>query len=375
MEIDREDKYFFQVDLLKAAAIIFVLIDHGFPWEMREGLGIFLWQRMSIPLFMVILGFNAGISFKRKGNSTLKSLYSWNYFKNRFWRYIFPYLVYYLVSVIVGLILFGTIQNMIANLLWDERVLFLGVSPFGGAGIWFIPVLFQSILVIPLLYKGFSGKTYWAILTLILCLLINFITHLLLFRFTGGSIDSNEEWFDVLFYFYFWITMYIWGIGLGMWFSRNHELFSIENAFMWIIAPLAIWYVVLFQFFDFRIPYIRGDYNIIFYTYAAFIFLVVMKLVPKNPKNKVARGIAWIGKSSYHIFLTQMFYYVLMGIIFGSSECLGGTEPLFCIGYLILSIIICCSIGVLWQYIEIRIRKIRKTKKVIIDSSEALNSL
>lgn len=370
LEEKSKKNYYFQVDLLKAIMIIFVISEHALirlPAEIRDAMVVNLWQRLSIPFFVVILGFNMGLSFKKSGKTSLKELYSWHYFKNKFWRYVFPYLLFYVISLIVGLFIYGSFESIISNQLYpfnDERHLYLGITPFWGPGVWFIPFLFQTILIMPIIYKGFSGKTVWALLTLILCIAINFITSLLIF-FIFGDIGSIEEWRNLTF-FYMTIFMYIGGIGLGMWFSRNHNLFSLHNLFMWIVFPLCAYYIYLFQFHDFEFEFMRSDYNLIFYTYVAFIFLIVMLICPNNPKNKLTKGIAWIGKSSYHILLVQIFYFGLMIAFTGEFACIVGASDLtFCILYDIISIIICVFIGILWCFTEIKIRNYRLSRKQV----------
>ena len=377
-KISLQDKskrnYYYQVDLLKAFMIIFVISEHALvrlPTEIRDVMVVHLWQRLSIPFFVVILGFNMGLSFKRTGRSSLKELYSWHYFKKKFWRYVFPYLLLYVISLIVGLVIYGSFENIVSNQLYplmDERHLYLGITPFWGPGVWFIPFLFQTILIMPIIYKGFSGKTVWALLTLILCITINIITSILMF-FSFGDIESIEEWRTMTFY-YMAIFMYIGGIGLGMWFSRNHKLVSLHNLFMWIVFPLCAYYIYLFQFHDFEIEFLRSDYNIIFYSYVAFIFLIVMLIFPNNPKNKFARGIAWIGKSSYHILLVQIFYFGLMQAFTGSFACIlpdpyESSDLIFCIFFDIIAITICVVIGVLWCFTETKIRNYRLSRKQV----------
>ncbi len=100
----RENKKdFFQIDFLKAVMIFLVIFDHTIPWTIKDNIGVALWERISIPVFLVILGFNMGLSFERKGETSLKKLYS-SYFNRKYWRYIHPFLFLYLISSIFGLI-------------------------------------------------------------------------------------------------------------------------------------------------------------------------------------------------------------------------------------------------------------------------------
>jgi fucose 4-O-acetylase-like acetyltransferase len=102
---ERNDRYF-QVDFLKAIMIFLVIFDHTVPWELKNFMGVALWERISIPIFLVIMGFNMGLSFKKTGEISLKKLYSRRYLKKKFWRYIFPFLVLYMISTIFGLIVY-----------------------------------------------------------------------------------------------------------------------------------------------------------------------------------------------------------------------------------------------------------------------------
>ena len=97
----REDNnYFFQIDFLKAVMIFLVIFDHTIPWFIKNDMGVALWERISIPVFLVILGFNMGLSFERKGETSLKKLYS-GYFKHKYWRYLHPFLFLYVKFFIV----------------------------------------------------------------------------------------------------------------------------------------------------------------------------------------------------------------------------------------------------------------------------------
>ncbi len=44
------------------------------------------------------------------------------------------------------------------------------------------------------------------------------------------------------------VLFYLPGIGLGMWFSFDHDITSKRNRFMWILAPISVIYInVLIQ--------------------------------------------------------------------------------------------------------------------------------
>ena len=198
-EIEIKDKRFFQVDVIKVIMIFLVIYDHTIPWVIKGELGVALWERISIPVFLVIMGFNMGLSFSKMEDKRLRKLYSWRYFKKKFWRYIYPFIVLWLVSSLIGLAINGfdlDALNQYEGGGWDFEHLFIGIIPFWGPGNWFLPVIFWTILLLPLLYKGFSGKLIWRILTLLLCYVIEISLQLALFNIFGSSFPTWEAYFE-----------------------------------------------------------------------------------------------------------------------------------------------------------------------------------
>ncbi len=364
IEQENKSKNFFQIDFLKAIMIAFVVLDHALAYSPIFGVGYQLWERMSIPVFLIILGFNMGKSFAREGDASLKKLYSISYFKKKFWRFIFPYIIFYIVSTSIGFIIYGAYFPETFSENWFLEYIVFQKSLLEGPGNWFIPVLIQSILLLPLLYYLFSKKP---ILTLILCFLIEFCMHLFLFFYIGPITGIDDILQELMFRQV--IFLYLSAVGMGIWFSQNHDLFSKRNLFVWILFPVSLIYMIAWDFFGFRLQIngsgiVRGDYNYLTFIYSALIFLIVLRLLPKNPKNPIAKGISAVGKATFHIYLVQDLYYVCLYIAYdsvwssvgfvGIVNALGiASGNLFVnIGLLIINWIICISIGVLWWYIE-----------------------
>ena len=83
---EKKPSSFFQVDVLKAIMIFLVIFDHTIPWDIKNNLGVALWERISIPVFLVIMGFNMGLSFQKQKNQSLGNLYSRKYFRHKILR-------------------------------------------------------------------------------------------------------------------------------------------------------------------------------------------------------------------------------------------------------------------------------------------------
>ena len=384
---EQENKHsnFFQVDVLKTLMIFLVIFDHTIPWDIKNNLGVALWERISIPVFLVIMGFNMGLSFQKKKNqSVFFGLYSWKYFLHKIKRYIFPFIILYIISSIIGGIFYGASLQEIMTGQWgtsyDTRHLFVGILPFWGPGNWFIPVIFGSIIIMPLIYKGFSGSTFRAVVSLAICFLIeislqSYICESLKNPFPPPTYLSWDDYYNALLIL-FSIFFYLSAIGLGMWFSRNHDIFNVRNCFMWILFPLSLIYLIAYQFFDFRfldefgVSHITGDYNFLVFPYSAFLFLIALKILPSKSKNWFSKGIKKISRSTYHILLTQILYFAIVVAIYGDhyGASIFGINPdqdIIAFLYLIINWIICIPIGVLWWYAEIKIKPILR-KCIII---------
>ena len=366
-DIKKETSTFFQIDFLKSLMIAFVIIDHSVLRVLVWGAGGELWERMSIPIFLIILGFNMGNSFARRGDQYLIELYSWEYFKRKFWRLVFPYIILYIVSTTVGFIIYEENFTDTFRENWFLEYIVYQKTLFEGPGNWFIPVLFQSIFLLPLMYKAFSIVPR---LSLILCFIVEISMHLFVFAYLG-EITSIEDWLTEINFRYI-ILLYISAIGMGFWFSKDHDLFSRKNLFVWLLFPISLIYMVAWQFFDFRLEVdgsgiVRGDYNYFTFIYAAFIFLIVMKALPKNPKNKASKFFTTIGRASFHIYLVQDIYFAITystqgtGVKTVDNICgISFGEPILDLLLMFLNWGICISAGVFWLYIENTIRKVRK---------------
>ncbi|MFX0040713.1 MAG: acyltransferase family protein [Promethearchaeota archaeon] len=367
-EISTEGKdSFFQVDILKAAMIFLVIFDHVVSWNIKSYIGVSLWERISIPVFLVIMGFNMGRSFQKQGIQTLGEIYSWTYFKKKILRYILPFLVLYVASTFIGLFMYGfDLTAMWWGQYYPEHGfihLFIGYLLFWGPGNWFLPVLFQSIIIIPFLYVLFRKKP---VLTLILCFVIEVALQLVVFFFIG-VITSWEE-VHILMLFTNSVLFYLPGIALGLWFSFGYKLNDDRNFFVWLLYPISLAFIVAYQFFAYRIridgiPLLRGDYHFLIIPYSAFLFLLAMKFFPQKSDWRISRGISLISRATYHILLTQMLGYGMITAFWGTHYVIDTlvnipldlNEIFLLIEYalnLIVLGVIFVSFGILWYKID-----------------------
>ena len=368
-DVEKSDKekrpYYFQLDVLKAIAIIFVVMDHSLTWTVKGSIGSLFWERLSIPFFLIVMGFNMGFSFKYHGGSRLRDFFTWEYFKRKFARYVFPFLVLYMGSILLGLYY---------GYLGMNEYLLLGFLPFWGPGNWFIPMLFGSIVVFPLVYWAYKKQ---AILTMILCFLSEVALQLIMYIWFPYPIQTALAGFIVT-AIRVNILFFLPAVALGLWFSEGYDLDAKRNWFIPAYAVISFFFMIdytthiyqdaptlLGQVFKLIDEIFRGDYTLLFYGYAALIFLIVMKEVPRKAKGSIQLFIQKIGKASYHILLFQIFW--MSNVYWNTSHeatyiheipefaaIFGWSTPLYYIPFYLMNLTISLSGGLLWYEAEQR---------------------
>ncbi len=307
-----ERKHYFQLDVLKAIAIAFVVLDHSLTWDIKHAIGGPFWERTSIPFFLLVMGFNMALSFKHSGATTLRELYSFEYFRKRIKRYVFPFMILYGISILAGFY-FGSLEF--------NQYSLIGWLPFWGPGNWFVPVLLSSILVFPAVYWAFTKSPK---VTVLLCFLSEIVLQLVMFvaapqvLVDGSYTYTSAESAFLTTIIRTNILFLLPAVGLGLWFSSGYDLKDKRNRFMALAFPLSFMYMFAYQFYDFRFSIIEGtykyniiwgDYTFLVYPYSALIFLLAMKYLPSKPQTMFHGFVSKVGKASYHIFLFQIYYF------------------------------------------------------------------
>jgi hypothetical protein len=316
------------------------------------------------------MGFNMAYSFRYSGATSLRELYSWESFKRKFKRYVVPFAVLYL-----GSFLFGMANGVLT---FNEYTL-LGTLPFWGPGNWFIAVLFGSIVVFPIIYWLFKKHPA---LTVALCFLGEIILQAIMYIWFPYPIDSALEGF-IISAIRLNIIFFLPAVGLGLWFSKGYSLSEKRNWFMYLYLPISIIFMVDYvtispgthsgvlgslqnsigDFFTFVQEFIIGDYTLIFYGYAAFLFLIAMMFIPKKATGSFQRFVQRVGRASYHILLFQIFYLSILYHAISFDDAinhqipnfaleLGWPSDLFYIPFYLMNLTICFIGGLLWYGAE-----------------------
>jgi hypothetical protein len=318
--------------------ISLVILDHILPHLTKSMLYIQFWLRLSVPVFLIIMGFNYGHSFQFNGYTSLREIYSKGYFNRKFKRYIIPFLL-----IFIPLTIISTILDQFGVRVFSNRE----ILPFWGPGVWYIPVVLTAVLVLPAIYLLFMRKPY---LTITLCFVCEFIMHFFLY-YILQTIQTGTSAYDLIrFLFLSNILLYPSAIAVGLLFSTEHNLFSKQNRFILIALPMSLMYIILYQFAELRPFFLMSDYNFMITPYSAFIFLIFMKFLPESSHWFHSSVFTIISKSTYHILLVQIvifsiLYHFVPGMVIGNIVFSQETYLVLFISILVMSFLI----GILWQ--------------------------
>ena len=312
-EIDKltpDPNNFWSIDLLKVLMIFLVLLDHSVPHIIVGRWYSVLWERIAIPVFMVIIGFNWGKSLSRKKDQSLRGLYSWKeYFLPKIKRFVVPFVIIYGLSLLYLLLANLFIgSDFLFRIYWPEDLpalhnpylKFALMLPIWGPGNWFVPMLFLLILIFPLFYKLFTAKpwTSW------IMLLVSYAIEIPYQMLNNIAADTGITYW-VLNIFTFIPLQLLTAITLGIWLSIDHKWGSPRNLVIWFFGLASmVWiiYVIANGYPDFVWEYnlIYFDYNYFVYPYSALIVMLFLNIVPKSPQGKNFRNITTLSKATYH---------------------------------------------------------------------------
>ncbi|TFG17671.1 MAG: acyltransferase [Promethearchaeota archaeon] len=388
----RQSERFWQIDVLKVIAMLLVIMDHSTSHAELRTIGSPLWERIAIPIFMVVLGFNWARSLKKNKHLPYSELFSWRYYwKNKVIHFLLPYSFIYVLSGILILIKDPTVSVGIYGSHMFRYLLFPWVY---GPGSWFIITLLITVVVFPLVYIIFDQLKKYKIS--LLGLIFTFGVEVAWQYFINFSLDGyinnfygTPDWnYEMYIFIYFALICnpfrLMTAIGLGLWLSQDQELFSLQNILVWVLGIISGICIFFYAFYiDEPLPFqwpnwlrfiglkmqdlfdwSNGDYNFIFFPYPALIVLIFLNILPKDPKeNLFVRIIIRISKSTFHILMVQIFYFMILYNYF--LPMFGDPFPIWQSVYpdvewvnlmfWPLNVAITFSLGVLWYSLEHKI--------------------
>lgn len=357
-------KHYLQIDILKAFAMISVIIIHTISLSIINKNLIFVFIHsffliQAVPLFLLIMGRNSGASFKKHNFNNISDIYTVKYFKERFLRFVLPFVFIFILSLIVGILLDKN--------LYFGFFTFLGYLPLPGPGNFFISMVFQFIFIFPLIYLFYIRNKK---LTIIFSFIVNIIFEIIAANFLLSSFGLE--------FYTSCVLRYIFLITLGLWLLDNFNPEQINDFFhkkiVIVGSIISILYLTLSTFFTYRFPTFLflssnwGSQNILSFFYPLVLFAIGFKVLPSNIKNKIINFTALIGKASYHIFLFQILFFA-SGITIATFLGKIGLDfvNIYILGLIAIfgNLAICICLGILFFFGETYLSKTIFNKRLL----------
>lgn len=317
--------YYPEIDFIKAFAIISVVILHilsssGSKTILYNILAPYhIWQ--AVPLFMLIFGFTFRLSIE-KNHNIVKIL------STRTIRLIIPLLVVYVVSFL---------QIFIFDLhpVIDWHI-FIGLLPTTGMGNYFITLYIETTIYFTIFY--YIVKHFNKYFVILFSILISVVGELIAF-----SIDVKD-----LYMYSPSVHRYTLLIALGYYFyddinsKKNKSLLILGGVSALLIYMFSISHHPFWPYSEYSSAVLWGFQHFPYEFYTVIFALILMHLYKKINYKFFEKTVFIIGRSSFHIFLVQIFVF--------------STERLFKIHmnitYAFLTLFISVLLGIAWHKIE-----------------------
>lgn len=325
-----------EIDLLKGLCIFTVIFIHTVPRSlMYDGLFPFhLWQ--AVPIFIILLGFNAARSAERKGLGTLFDFYNKAYFRKYFSRFIVPVFVTFAMSLLMAFWLGKTP--------YFGSFTLLAKFPMTGPGNYYVGIVLQFILVFPLVFVFFKKHPVMMILT---CFALDIVFQLL---------SDNKFMMDTYYYLYTSnLLRYLSALALGIWISQKVDLWNKRNAFIVVGFVMSFLYILLQDYTSWELAVFPPRWRtqtVLSFFYPLVLVILTIKFYPAFLKGPLFKFICLLGRASLHIFLVQILYF---GI--GHPFMKWDEVSLGMLYALAVNLTICFGIGLLFYFTEGAIKR------------------
>jgi hypothetical protein len=293
------------VDAIKGFAIISVLLIHSLPRQaLLDSYAVFhIWQ--AVPLLIMMMGYTGVFTRVQPLGA---------YFHRRAVRLLIPWAVAWLAGLV-----FLALRGDLASVIRPDVL--LGALPLAeGAGNYFITIVAEFILVLPLLRKLLDRGPWVFIAT---CFVLD-----LSFRLLAGHFGWDNYLFKAC------LLRYLFAVGLGMLIAKGHKL--------WVLLPFSVVYLIAWTR-GVTVPWIGGWQEQSLFAAGYTAALVMLGLRFKYPAF-----LRMLGRMSWHIFLVQVLWFGGVGAAL--LRCLPltlSTGP-----RVLLDVTVCLALGVLFAQAE-----------------------
>lgn len=272
------------IDFIKGFCIISVVLTHSLPSIAKDYSLFYLWGGMAVPLFLMIQVFHT----YKKGFDSKKKILSFKIVK----RIVFPFLITQCAILSLKLI-----RHPEESSVFLQNILHGGQGP-GSYYPWLYLEFAIVLWLLRPLFRNFSFKAIIVFTTVVSIAL----------EFVSSYVDFSPAVYRLLFFRYFFlIALAIDWIYNGIVLDAKRLVLSVVS-----IGAACLFYIKTPNLEPFFFDNAWTVYHWICYFSSAYLLVHILKKVHILLLGKGPRASSFIeacGKSSYEIFLFQMFIF------------------------------------------------------------------
>ncbi len=273
------------IDFIKGMAIIGVIACHTFA-----DVGIITpIIRQVIPVFLILMGVNLANSFNTKG------FHPKEYLMNRASRFLIPLIPLYIIAFYLA------IKNVdIIRFYTSNPIYILGQFPGAIQGNYFIGIVIQTILVIPILW-WLGKKNMKAMITGAFA--VSAVSEII-FAYFGipGLSFTSDYLYETL------ILRWLFHIALGV--AVSQMIFERKPVPAYLVSAIVITTAFSLSVFISGFGYIKEGFSNMSCITALYALGLILIAVYGNISWK---PIDYLGKASWHIFLVNVLFVDFYG--------------------------------------------------------------
>jgi O-antigen/teichoic acid export membrane protein/peptidoglycan/LPS O-acetylase OafA/YrhL len=278
-----------QVDLMKALAVLGVLVQHGLTPGTRRDMLSSLHADQAVPVFVVLTGLL--LSRRVPGRA---------YLGRRLARLLVPFAVIWVAALVAG---------VLAGSVYLGAQTPLGALPVTGPGNYYVPVALQLALLVPFVTWAYRRAPR---ATLVACLAADAA-----FELAWANVGAIERTLGSASEFVYDASAlrYLFALALGIWLADGTPPGRHRSRLLWLGVAVAVAYLVLEQALGAGFPLFEPGFerrtNFIVACFPALLVALGLRWLPAAAPRALAPA-AQIGRASYHVFLVQIVWFGLL---------------------------------------------------------------
>lgn len=328
------------IDIIKGLACLSVILTHTFDRDTFLSLLGPININQAVPIFIIIAGYNGALFYQRRNfllGDPLNRYYNSSISVHRLKRIVLPFSLIWAVQVLI-IVYFSNINLNLG--LGSLSVSYL--TGGWGAGSYFVPVILQHILLLPILY-------YIALRGTGRMILFAFFLNLL-FEYYASISGMQNDVYRLLY------PRYLFAGALGVWLAFGGVA---RNKILLIIgAIIGLAYTVAVEYHNFHLGFINSSWysqNLPSFMWPFILVFLGIKLgntefIKTVAGSKLGKIMSMPGQASYHIFLSQMVYFWAIHVVW--------TDQLSYLNSATNNVIICVLFGMLFYGLDLVMQRL-----------------